>query len=144
MATVEQTYSHQHEDIEMNNVAKITAVSVIAVAGLAAVGATAGWGEGRGSCDRGGPGGPGAMMMHKGKGGRFADRQLDLTSDEARTLVEARLIMRGNDRLKVGQVSQKDDQTYLVDIVTVDDSLVRQVEIDRDNGLPFGRKGPRK
>ncbi|MCG8069205.1 MAG: hypothetical protein JAY84_15225, partial [Candidatus Thiodiazotropha taylori] len=55
-----------------------------------------------------------------------------------KTLVSARLIMRGNDRLKVGQVTEKDDDTYLLDIVTVDNSLVRQIEVDRDNGLPRG------
>jgi hypothetical protein len=52
--------------------------------------------------------------------------------------------MRGNDRLKVGQVAEKDKDTYVVDIVTVDDSLVRQVEVDRDNGLPRGPMGSRR
>lgn len=129
----------------MNKAAKITAVTVIAVAGLAAIGATAGWGEGRGYCDRDEyRGGQAMMMKHKGKYGRFADRDLDLNAEEAKTLVAARLIMRGNDRLKVGQVTEKDDDTFLVDIVTVDNSLVRQVEVDRDSGLPRGPQGARK
>lgn len=129
----------------MNTIAKITAVSALTVASLAAVGVSASWGERNGHCDRDGKGGPGAMMMkHRAKHGRFADRDLDLTADNARTLVQARLIMRGNDRLKVGQVTQKDDDTYLVDIVTVDDSLVRQVEIDRDNGFRHGRMRVKK
>ena len=126
----------------MNKFAKITAVTVVAAAGLAAVGANAAWGEGRGPCASGeGRGGPAMMMRHMGKQGRFADRNLDLTADEVKTLVEARLIMRGNERLKVGKVTQKDDDTYLVDVTTVDDSLVRQVEIDRDSGFPRGRMG---
>jgi len=129
----------------MNKAAKITAVTIMAVAGLAAVGASAGWGDGRGHCGSGeGRGGPAMMMKHMGKHGRFADRDLDLSADEAKTLVEARLIMRGNDRLKVGQVTQKDDDTYLVDVTTVDDSLVRQIEIDRDSGFPRGPKGGKK
>ena len=129
----------------MNKIAKITGVTLISVAGLAAIGATAGWGDGRGYCEPGeGRGGPAMMMKHMGKHGRFADRDLDLTADEAKTLVEARLIMRGNDRLKVGQVTQKDDDTYLVDVTTVDDSLVRQVEVDRDSGFPRGPMSGRK
>lgn len=129
----------------MNKIAKITAVTVVAAAGLAAVGATASWGEGRGPCGSSeGRGNPAMMMKHMGKRGRFAERDLDLTADEAKTLVEARLIMRGNDRLKVGKVTQKDDDTYLVDVITVDDSLVRQVEIDRDNGFRRGRMGGMK
>jgi len=129
----------------MNKIAKITAVTVVAVAGLAAVGATASWGEGRGHCQGAeGRGGHATMMKHMGKHGRFANRDLDLTAEEAKTLVEARLIMRGNDRLKVGQVTQKDEDTYLVEVTTLDDSLVRQIEIDRDSGFPNGPKGGRK
>lgn len=70
-----------------------------------------------------------AMFKHR-------QRDLDLTADQVKTLVSAKLIMRGNDRLQVGQVTQKDENTYLVDIVTVDNSLVRQIEIDRNTGRP--------
>ena len=100
---------------------------------------------------KGGPGGygPGAfcnkqsgMMMQRGQGlmGRSANRELNLSEKQVKTLVEARLIRRGNDRLKIGKIAKKDDQTYLVDIVTVDDSLVRQVEIDKDSGFPARRR----
>ena len=124
----------------MNRTAKIAVASLITAGTLAAVGASASWGEGRGHCRDGeGRGGMAMAMKHKGMAGRFADRELDLTADQAQTLVEARLIMRGSDRLKVGQVTQKDEDTYLVDILTVDDSLVRQIEIDREHGLPRGR-----
>lgn len=130
----------------MNKTAKYTLISVVVAAtGLAAVGATADWNGPRGYCDRfEQTGGPGMMMKHKGQRGRFADRDLNLTADEAKTLVEARMIMRGNDRLKVGQVAEKDTKTYLVDIVTVDNSLVRQVEVERDNGLPRGGFRPKQ
>jgi hypothetical protein len=130
----------------MNKIAKFTAISVVAAAtGLAAVNANAGrYDDGR-YCDRAEQrGGPDAMTKHKGQRGPVADRDLDLTAEEAKTLVEARLIMDGNDRLKTGQVAEKDQETYLVDIVTVDNSLVRQVEVDRDNGLPRGSFGRRR
>jgi len=130
----------------MNTIVKYTLISVVvAAAGFTAVGASADWGGYRGNCNPAEQrGGPGRMMKQMGKHDRFMNRDLDLTADEAKTLVGARLIMRGNDRLKVGQVSEKDQDTYLVDIVTVDDSLVRQVEVDRDNGLPRGRFGQKK
>ena len=62
------------------------------------------------------------------------NRELDLTVDQARTLAESRLILAGNDRLKVGSVEAIDDETIAVEIVTVDDSLVVRREIDRDSG----------
>ncbi|MCG7910019.1 MAG: hypothetical protein N0E37_14075 [Candidatus Thiodiazotropha taylori] len=125
----------------MNKGLKVSIVSaVLATSGLFVVAssADAGWGGKRGHCDRGDMMGNPGMMQGKGKFGPAMDRELDLTAEEAKTLVSARLIMRGNDRLKVGQVTEKDDDTYLVDIVTVDNSLVRQIEVDRDNGLPRG------
>ncbi|HOP15897.1 MAG TPA: hypothetical protein PLY75_11640 [Gammaproteobacteria bacterium] len=129
----------------MKKATKIAAVSMVVVAaGLVAMGASAGWGEKHGFCDRAGAHGPRYEMgQHAGPGGRFSDRDLNLTVEQARTLMQARLIMRGNDRLKVGQVTEKDDKTLLVDIVTVDDSLVRQVEISRDSGFPRGPMGGR-
>ena len=130
----------------MNRIAKYTAISVVvATTGFTALAATAGWGDHRGNCERGDfRGDPSMMMKHMGKQGGFADRDLNLTAEEAKTLVEARLIMKGNDRLKVGQVTESDQKTYLVDIVTVDNSLVRQIEVDRENGLPRGPFGPKK
>jgi hypothetical protein len=61
-----------------------------------------------------------------------------LTAEQAKTLVAARLIMHGNVRLKAGQVTTNDEENYLVDIVTIDNSLVSQVEVDRNKGLPRG------
>jgi len=62
------------------------------------------------------------------------NRDLDLTVEQARTLAESRLILAGNDRLKVGSVEAVDEETIVVEIVTVDDSLVVRREIDRDTG----------
>jgi len=121
----------------MKKIVKISAISLVIIAvGATAVNASARWGE---NCERGGMhGGQAKMMKHMGKHGRYADRDLDLNAEEAKTLVEAKLIMRGNDRLKVGQVVEKDEDVFLIDIVTVDNSLVRQIEVDRDKGLPRG------
>jgi hypothetical protein len=134
-------YNLKDEESEMKKGLKITIISaVIASSGMLALAssADAGWGGQRGYCDRSGMNGAPSMMQGRGKSGPAMDRELDLTAEEAKTLVAARLIMRGNDRLKVGQVTQKDEDTYLVDVVTVDNSLVRQVAVDRDNGLPRG------
>lgn len=62
------------------------------------------------------------------------NRELGLTVDQARTLAESRLILAGNDRLKVGSVEAIDDKTIVVEIVTVDDSLVVRRNIDRGTG----------
>lgn len=62
------------------------------------------------------------------------NRDLDLTVEQARTLAESRLILAGNDRLKVGAVEAIDEETIIVEILTVDDSLVVRREIDRDTG----------
>ncbi len=37
-------------------------------------------------------------------------------------------------RLKRGKVEAKDDDTIIAEIVTVDDSLVQRLAIDRDTG----------
>ncbi len=132
----------------MNKITKISAIAIITAAlGLVSLTAVASRGENGGDCD--GQGGQHGQMMKMGSGNQMGkhmgsgmgynmDRKLDLSAHEVKTLIEARMIMHGNDRLKVGKVSQKDDQTYLVDIVTVDDSLVRQIEVDKDNGLRHG------
>jgi hypothetical protein len=127
----------------MNKGLKLSMLSaVIATTGLFAVmpAVNAGWGGEHGHCNRSEMRGE-PRIMNGRRSGSAMNRNLDLTAEEAKTLVSARLIMRGNDRLKVGQVTEKDASTYLVDIVTVDNSLVRQMEVDRNNGLPhkFGR-----
>ncbi len=127
----------------MNRLAKITVVSVIAsMAGVASVNANANWDGQRGYCNQSGMTNGMPMRMNqkgrKGHKGRFMQQDLDLSIDEAKILMQARLIRHGNDRLKVGSVTEKDATTYLVKIVTLDDSLVREMEIDRNTGRPVG------
>ena len=57
-----------------------------------------------------------------------------LTVDDVRANLEQNLERKGNDRLKVGKVEDKDDKTISAEIVTVDDSLVRRIEIDKATG----------
>ena len=84
---------------------------------------------GRGMMGHRGGGGP-------GMGGSEKTRDLALTTDQAKKLAEARLIMRGNPHLKVGAVKEKDADTISVDIVASDNSLVSQTLIDRHSGRP--------
>ena len=42
--------------------------------------------------------------------------------------------MQGNDRLMIGSVTTQGEDTYVVDVVTLDNSLVMQIEVDRDTG----------
>ena len=89
-----------------------------------------------------GPGGPHGQMMRRPMEGRMGGekhehRDLALTTDQAKKLAEARLIMMGNKNLKVGAVKEKDADTITVDIVAAsDNSLVVQRLIDRHTGRP--------
>lgn len=128
----------------MNKLSKITAITLIAATtGLTSMSSIASWGEKGKSCQRGNHGESSMQMnMHK-KGhqkGHQQQRDLNLTAEQAKTLVSAKLIMKGNERLKAGNVTEKDSDTYLVDIVTVDNSLVKQIEVDKNKGLPHRRK----
>ena len=117
----------------MNKIAKYSAVAlVVGALGAGAVNAS-GWGEG---CERHQRGeyGPQHSMMGQRQGMRGPRADLNLSAEQVKTLVEARLIMRGNERLKVGDVSEVDADTYRVQIVTVDGSLVREFDVDRNEG----------
>ncbi len=70
--------------------------------------------------------GPGAM------GGSSVDKELGI--EDVTKILEGRLAWRGNDRLKVGKVEEKDEKTIIADIVTVDDSLVKRLAFDRKTG----------
>jgi hypothetical protein len=75
---------------------------------------------------------------HDRKGGKW-DRDLELTSDEVKTLVTSRLIYRGNDRLQVGEVTSGEKNTYKVEIVTKDNSLVEVLTISGATGFPVAQ-----
>ncbi|MCH7692691.1 MAG: hypothetical protein IID50_04515, partial [Proteobacteria bacterium] len=87
-----------------------------------------GKGHGYGMMGRGGRSGcgPGAT------GGSSVDKELSV--EDVTKILEGRLAWRGNDRLKVGKVEEKDENTIIAEIVTVDDSLVKRLEFDRRTG----------
>ncbi len=86
-----------------------------------------------------GPGmmGPGMMGtghgMDRGHGMRVVPRA-DLSIDDVRHFFEDRLAMHGNKRLKVGEVTEADDDSIVADIVTLEDSLVQRFKVDRHTG----------
>lgn len=59
--------------------------------------------------------------------------ELSLTPAQARDLLEARLILHGNDRLRVGSVEAEGD-AIAATVETVDGSLVRTLRIDPTTG----------
>lgn len=81
----------------------------------------------------GGGGMMGGTMGDMG-GGATADKKL--TADDAKAIVAGRLAFSGNKRVKVGKATEKDAETVAVEVVTVDNSLVQTVEIDRRTGRP--------
>ena len=90
-------------------------------------------GYGRGMMGGWGPGmrggyGPG----FQGGYGQGADK--DVSVDDVKSQLERWLTWRGNPRLKVGEVKEKDKDTIQADIVTKDNSLVQRFVVDRHNG----------
>lgn len=63
--------------------------------------------------------------------------QRSYNKQQIRTLTEARLIMKGNENLKVGKIKAT-DSGYTVNIVTQDNSLVKKLELAA-NGMPLER-----
>jgi hypothetical protein len=89
-----------------------------------------------------GPGyGPGMMQGYGpgyGPGMRGGyQRQTDqsLSVDDVKNQLERWLAWRGNPRLKVGEVKEKDSNTIEADIVTRDNSLVQRFTVDRKSGF---------
>jgi len=75
-------------------------------------------------------------MMRRGMGtmfGRRVVRLMNLSVDDARRYLAFRLERIGNKRLKVGEVKAANG-TITADIVTVDNSLVQRLNVDRRTG----------
>jgi hypothetical protein len=68
------------------------------------------------------------------RGGMRVKPVQHLTIDDVTHFFGHFLERRGNKRLKLGKVVQKDDNTITTEIVTIDDSLVVTYEIDRHSG----------
>ena len=69
---------------------------------------------------------------------RRADAQgnqpLNLTTDDVKSRMERWLAWQGNQRLKLGEVKEKDADTITADVVTKDNSLVQRFIVDRHTG----------
>jgi len=57
-----------------------------------------------------------------------------LTVDDVRANLQKHIEWKGNDRLKVGTVIETDANTITAEIVTIDDSLVHKIQIDKATG----------
>jgi hypothetical protein len=57
-----------------------------------------------------------------------------ITVERARAMLEGVLAWHGNPRLKLGTVEEQNDDTIVAEILTVDDSLVQRLAIDRATG----------
>lgn len=96
-----------------------------------------GYGQGYGPGMMGGGYGYGPGMMG-GYGPGYYGRQgnLNLSTNDVKSYLERMLAVRGNTRLKVGEVKEKDADTITADIVTKDkDSVVDRYVIDRHTGF---------
>lgn len=95
-------------------------------------------GYGPGYHMRGWGGGPGpGMMRGYGRGygpGAQSNQALNLTTDDVKTRMERWLSWRGNPRLKLGEVKEKDADSIAADVVTKDNSVVERFIFDRHTG----------
>lgn len=73
-------------------------------------------------------------MMGLGPCGMMAGGDKDLSAEQVKDILQGQIAWMGNERLKVGAVQMKDEDTYVAEIVTVDDSLVQTLEVDRKTG----------
>jgi len=96
--------------------------------------------EGHGRFSQGamGQGAMGQGAMGQGAMGlRFGGRvtpMMELSTRDVQRFFTARLERLGNKRLKLGEIKEEGDDMIVDDIVTVDDSLVERLKIDRRTG----------
>ena len=89
-----------------------------------------------------GPGMMGPGMMGQGMMGMIGpgmmgqQANLNLTANDVRAYLERWVAMSGNSRIKVGPVTERNDNTVSADIVTTDrDALVQRFSVDRSTGI---------
>lgn len=78
--------------------------------------------------------GPGFMMRGYGQPWN-ASGDLKLSVGSVRTYLDRWISWQGNPRLKVGEVTEKDADTIVADIVTKENSLVQRFSINRHSGF---------
>jgi hypothetical protein len=78
---------------------------------------------------------PGMMRGHgMGPALLYGPPAEGITVERTRAMLEGVLAWHGNPRLKLGTVEEQDDDTIVAEILTVDDSLVQRLAIDRATG----------
>jgi hypothetical protein len=82
--------------------------------------------------------GPGMMQggMRPGMGGLFGSRvtpMMNLSVEDVRGYLAVQLDRLNNKRLKIGDI-KSDDGTFTADIITIDNSLVQRLKVDRHTG----------
>ena len=83
-----------------------------------------------------GPGyGPRGAVQNDQNANQSANQNLNLTTDDVKGRMERWLNWRGNARLKVGEVKEKDADSFTADIVTKENSLVERFIVDRHSGF---------
>ena len=81
-------------------------------------------------------GGMGPGMMQSGMGALFGARvtpMMNLSAEDVRGYLTAQLERLNNKRLKIGDIKEGDG-AITADIVTVDNSLVQRLKVDRHTG----------
>ena len=85
--------------------------------------------------------GPRGMRQHGMMRGRGVGPALlygppaeGITVERARAMLEGALAWHGNPRLKLGTVEEQNEDTIVAEILTVDNSLVQRLAIDRATG----------
>jgi len=81
-------------------------------------------------------GGMGSGMMQGGMGAIFGSRvtpMMNLSVDDVRGYLAVQLDRLNNKRLKVGDI-RSEDGGITADIVTIDNSLVQRLKVDRHTG----------
>ena len=75
------------------------------------------------------------------RGNGQGNQKLNLSAADVKSRVERWLVQQGNQRLKVGDVTEKDADTITADVVTKDNSLVDRFIVDRHTGAVDEDKG---
>jgi len=85
--------------------------------------------------------GPREMRQHGMMRGRdvgpallYGPPAAGITVERARAMLEGVLAWHGNPRLKLGTVEEQNEDTIVAEILTVDDSLVQRLAVDRATG----------
>jgi hypothetical protein len=76
------------------------------------------------------------FRMSAGMSGLFGSRvvpKMNLSADDVRSYLTAQIDRLGNKRLKVGSVNA-DSGNIIAEVVTVDNSLVQRMKVDRSTG----------